>query len=144
MRATEDVRGRRSPTLLLSGEREEGAERSIRSSASGRELVAFSTRMNHLLVDCRYSFKRDSVPLLDGKRVISVFELHEGPYPVITKVNHRLQVQRVRVDPDVRTEPSEERTVICSIPLVVEFAEMLKVLLVEGSPHSPGEDLVVT
>ena len=100
--------------------------------------------MNHLFVDLCHSLERDSVPLLDGERVICRFELHEGAYPVIAEVKHRLQVQRVGINPNVRAEPSEEPTVICPLPLTIEFLEMLEVLLAERGPYSPREGFVVT
>jgi hypothetical protein len=55
------------------------------------------------------SFFRDPVALLNRKRVVCWFELNVWPYSVITKVNHRLQIHSVRIDPYVGRKPAEKR-----------------------------------
>jgi len=94
--------------------------------------------MNYLFIDLRHAIERNSLSLLNGEWMVCWFQFNEWP-DAIAKMDHRLQIQGVRINPDVRTQPSEKRSVPRSVGLVVEFQEMEEVLLTERRPHTPRE-----
>src|SRR5215467_9809549 len=101
-------------------------------------LAIAAWRMNYLFIDLRHAIERNSLSLLNGEWMVCWFQFNEWP-DAIAKMDHRLQIQGVRINPDVRTQPSEKRSVPRSVGLVVEFQEMEEVLLTERRPHTPRE-----
>ncbi len=85
-------------------------------------MLASAVRvMNQFVVDLRNALNGDPRSLLHGEGMLGRLQFYERSDISITKVNHGLQVQCVRVQRDVGAEPPEDRAVLRPLGLGEEL-----------------------
>ena len=95
--------------------------------------------MHVVSVDFGYPINRNSISLLDGKRMVGGLKFDVGPDTVVSEMHTCLEIFGARIERQFGGEPAKEWSDVRSLRLVETSYEVSKSVLAERDPNAPGE-----
>ena len=97
--------------------------------------------VHHLCVDIRQACLRNSIPLLDRKRMLGGFKFDVRSDSIVAKAHLSLEIDRVRIRLEPRIKPPKEWTDVRAFRGVGAFHPLFEACVAQGDPDTPNETL---